>query len=507
MCARELDLLLINPGGRKGIYQSLASTLSAIEPPVWVGLMANFVRKQGFAVEVIDAGALDLGCDEVAARVTEMKPLLTAVVPYGHQPSASTQVMPSASAICTAIKERAPERRVILAGGHVAALPKRTLEDEAADFVAAGEGLLTLVDLVEALRTPRAELEKVRGLWYREGGTPRPSPAAAPLLTDLDRDVPGVAWDLLPMKAYRAHNWHCFGQGERQPYAAIYTTLGCPFKCSFCCIQAPFREGERALGYKPNVNSYRYWSPETVIEQIDLLVREYGVRNIKFADEMFVLTPRHVGGICDLIIARGYDLNIWAYARVDTLAREDMLEKLHSAGFTWLAFGVESASERVRDGVQKGYRQDHIRRTLDRVRKAGINVIGNYIFGLPEDDMATMQQTLDLAVELNCEFANLYCAMAYPGSRLYDQAVEKGLRLPEGWSGYSQYAVDTLPLPTRHLSAGEVLRFRDEAFHTYYSGPGYLEMIRAKFGEDTAANIRKMTGHKLERKYAAPPAS
>jgi hypothetical protein len=114
-----------------------------------------------------------------------------------------------------------------------------------------------------------------------------------------------------------------------------------------------------------------------------------------------------------------------------------------------------------------------------------------------------MQQTLRLALDLRCEFANFYTAMAYPGSPLHAQAVREGWRLPETWSGYSQHAVDTLPLPTRHLSAGEVLRFRDEAFTAYFTDPGYLEMVQRMFGDATVAHIREMASHRLERAFAA----
>ncbi len=150
------------------------------------------------------------------------------------------------------------------------------------------------------------------------------------------------------------------------------------------------------------------------------------MRNIKFADEMFVLHPRHVIGICDAIIERGYDLNIWAYARVDTV-KDEMLDKLKRAGFNWLAFGIEAANEGVLTDVDKRYRVDQVYETVEKVKSAGINIIGNYIFGLPEDTADTMQQTLDLALDLNCEFANFYCAMAYPGSPLYQQAMRAGL--------------------------------------------------------------------------------
>ena len=139
------------------------------------------------------------------------------------------------------------------------------------------------------------------------------------------------------------------------------------------------------------------------------------------------------------------------------------------------------------------------------MKAAGINIIGNYIFGLPEDTLDTMQQTLDLAIDLNCEFANFYCAMAYPGSPLYQQAIDRGWRLPHSWSGYSQHAVDTLPLPTRHVSAGDVLRFRDEAFHRYFSNPRYVDLVGATFGEATVAHVKQMTSHRLERMHASRP--
>ncbi len=497
-----LDLVLVNPGGRARIYQTLGERLTAVENPVWAGLIATFVRRKGFSVHIVDADAEELTPEQTADRIAESGPRLAAIVVYGHQPSASTQNMTGASAIATAVKERAPETKVLMLGGHVAALPERTLAEERCDFVARGEGLYAVVDLLEALRaTDSPDLRGVRGLGYRRNGSVAFN-APAPLVTALDTDMPGIAWDLLPMTRYRAHNWHGFGHLQREPYAALYTTLGCPYHCSFCCIQAPFREGERALGLASRVNSYRFWSPQRVIEEIDVLVNTYGVHNIKCADEMFVLNARHVIGICDLLIERGYDLNIWAYARVDTVT-DAMLDKLRRAGFQWLALGIEAADEGVLADVDKRYDVNETYGTVRKVKAAGINIIGNYIFGLPEDTTETMEETLRLALDLKCEFANFYAAMAYPGSPLYARAAEEGWRLPDGWSGYSQHAPDTLPLPTRHLSAGEVLRFRDRAFNVYFSDPGYLGLVREKFGDATLAHVREMASHRLERLYAA----
>jgi radical SAM superfamily enzyme YgiQ (UPF0313 family) len=502
MTGVTLDLVLVNPGSRARIYQTLGKTLTAVENPVWAGLIATFVRRKGFSVVIVDAEAENLMPEQTAEQVVALRPRLVAVVVYGHQPSASTQNMTGASAIVTAIKELSSATKVLMLGGHVSALPERTLAEERCDFVTRDEGLYGVADLLDALRaTAEPDLRKIRGLVYREGGGVRLNPSA-PLVTDLDRDMPAVAWDLLPMARYRAHNWHCFGHLQREPYAALYTTLGCPYHCSFCCIQAPFKGGEEALGLNKNVSSYRFWSPGRIIEEIDLLVNTYGVRNIKIADEMFVLNPRHVIGICDRIIDRGYDLNLWAYARVDTV-KDGMLDKLKRAGFHWLAFGIEAADEGVLADVDKRYSLDQIYDTVNKVKAAGIHIIGNYIFGLPEDTAETMEETLRLALDLNCEFANFYSAMAYPGSPLYQQALEMGWRLPDKWSGFSQHAVDTLPLPTRHLTAGQVLRFRDHAFTVYFTHPRYLDMVRRRFGEDTAAHIREMTAHRLDRMYAA----
>jgi anaerobic magnesium-protoporphyrin IX monomethyl ester cyclase len=315
--------------------------------------------------------------------------------------------------------------------------------------------------------------------------------------------MPGVAWDLLPMRSYRAHNWHCFGRDSREPYAALYTTLGCPFACTFCCIQAPFKSGEAAAGFDPSLNSYRKFDPDHVVAQITNLVDEHGIRNIKIADELFLLHRGHVAKICDGLIALNADLNIWAYARVDTCKDQEQLERMRAAGIRWLAIGIESASEKVRADVDKGYRPEAIQKAIGLVQKAGIHVMGNYIFGLPEDDHTTMRQTLDFAKDLNTEFANLFSAMAYPGSQLYRDAIARGWPLPQKWSGYSQHSKDCLPLPTKHLSGPEVLRFRDAAFREYFDRPAYREMVGRKFGPATVAEVERMVAQPLPREHVA----
>jgi anaerobic magnesium-protoporphyrin IX monomethyl ester cyclase len=486
-----LDLLLITPPSRVQVYQSLANEFAAIEPPVWSGLIAEYARMRGYAVSILDAEAESLTHAQTADRVVGLNPKLAVFVVYGQQPSASTQCMPGGAKVCELVNEKSDIPTMVM-GTHASALPKRTLEEEPYLYVCQGEGPLTIVNLLESLNGKR-DLSDVPGLWFMDETNPTFT-GPAENIKDLDQELPRQAWDLLDMSKYKAHNWHCFDDlGSRSHYASIQTSLGCPYKCSFCCINAPF-----------GGNGIRYWSPETIISQIDELVERYGVKNIKFPDEMFVLNKNHVLGICDLLIERDYKVNIWAYARIDTV-QDRFLEKLKLAGFNWLGLGIESGSKFVRDGVVKGkFGQEDIISTVEKIRAHGINVGANYIFGLPDDTHESMQETLDLALQLNTEWANFYCAMAYPGSQLYQEAQLTRVALPDspggpGWLAYSQHARDALPLPTDHLTSQEVLDFRDKAFNEYFTNPSYLQMVENKFGKDVVSHLQEMTNHKLPR--------
>jgi radical SAM superfamily enzyme YgiQ (UPF0313 family) len=247
----------------------------------------------------------------------------------------------------------------------------------------------------------------------------------------------------------------------------------------------------------------RYWNPEWVLKQIDILVEKYNIKIIKIIDEMFVFSPNHFLAIAEGLIKRNYDLNIWAYARVDVTEKlgVDMLKTLRKAGFKWLCFGFEAASEAVLEDVSKGhFKEENMIKVRDMCKEADINVMGNFIFGLPEDDFDSMQETLDLATEMNCEFVNLYCTIAWPGSQLYKNSIEKGVEMPEEWADYAQHAYGFIPLLTNNLSAKQVLEFRDYAFDAYFKNPRYLNYIEKKFGKTARHHIEEMTKIKLKRK-------
>lgn len=491
------DLVLIHPGAQHGIYGELGDTLTAVEPPLWCRLIAGYVRDKGFSVRILDAEVERWSPAETAARAlasADGPPKLVCICVFGHQPSASSQQMTGAGETARYLARINETHNltvpVIMVGGHVSALPERTLREEAISYACKGEGPVTIVGLLEGRPN-----EDIPGLvWYGEldlkaGPTVTVNPSAPLLNVD---ELHGDAWDLLPSPArYRAHQWQCFGDlGARQPYASIYTSLGCPYRCSFCCINAPF-----------DSNRYRMRSPAKVVQEMLDLWDRYGVKTFKIVDEMFVLNERHYTEIAQRLIDLDLEVefNIWAYSRIDTV-KEGHLDLLRRAGFRWLALGIESGSAHVRDGASKALRNDDIIGVVRAIQKADINVIGNFIFGLRDDDLQSMQQTLDLALTLNCEFSNFYSAMAYPGSPLYTQALKEGWTLPATWRGFSQHNDDCRPLDTERTKAKIVLEFRDAAFNLYFTHPRYLDMVEKKFGAETLAHVKDMTKFKLKRK-------
>lgn len=503
---KQPDILFVHPNASRKIYQDLSKDFAAIEPPIWAGMLATHCGKKGFRADILDCEALHLDDAQAVARIREVNPRVSCFVVYGQQPSASSQNMEGAVVLAEALKAEFSQTTILFVGGHVAALSREVLENHPCiDMVCQNEGVYTISSL---LRTNlRDKLEQVDGLGYRDNGTivlNKPSPIVP--RQDLPEELPGVAWDKLPMERYRTSLWHSYSNDcRRQPFAALYTSLGCPMRCSFCMINIINRQDNE---YSDGSAVFRYWDPNFIIRDFDHFAK-LGIRNVKIADELFVLNTSHFMKLCELIIERGYTFNIWCYSRVDTV-KEQYLETLKKAGVNWLALGIESGNTSVRKDVTKGRFEDvDIRAVVKKIRDHDINVIANYIFGLPEDDLSTMQTTLDLALEMNTEEANFYSAMAYPGSPLYGEAKKKGWKLPDCYAGFSQHSYYAQPLPTRYVTAEQVLEFRDKAWMRYHTHPAFLALLKKRFGQpavdetlrSTRINLKRRI---LEQKVAAP---
>ena len=498
------DILFVHPNASEKIYQGLAKNNAAIEPPIWAAMLANSVRTKGHRPEILDAEVEGLDYLSAAKRITEYKAKVVCFVVYGQQPSASSQNMEGATATARELKNLAPDTFVVFVGGHVAALPIETMNNETCiDAVCQNEGVYTLHALLSLTKIDDTEMKRVPGLVFRdrEGNVIMNESSAIVAKEDLEQDLPGMAWDLLPpLSRYRTAGWHSWSNDtEKQPFAALYTSLGCPYKCSFCMINIINRTKQGPNVTSQDSNTFRFWSPEFIIKQFDEIARQ-GVRNVKIADELFVLNPRHFEAICDLIIQRGYDFNIWAYSRVDT-CKPKYLAKLEKAGIKWLGLGIENPNNELRKEIHKeGFQDVKVLDLINNIRDAGINVGGNYIFGLPYDTKESMEATLQFAIENPTEMANFYSAMAYPGSPLYNQARIFGQELPNTYSGFSQHSYDTLNLGNNHVSSSEILAFRDKAWDTYHSSEKYLNLLENKFGQKARDELDSTKTIKLKRK-------
>ena len=475
-----IDILFVHTNSSNQTFQSL-SKYAAIEPPIWAALLANSMRTFGVSVGILDCEAFQLNTEQSYNHIKHINPKLVCFVQFGQHPSASAQSMQGTHELLEMMDF---EFKTILVGLYPSALPKKTLEDEKCDFVCEGEGVDTLLGLVES---DLKNVDKVPRLWYRDGDEIKFT-TKTPIIENLQGVLPGMAWDLLPMEKYRnTVHFSLTNNNDRTPFAALYTSLGCPYKCDFCCINAPFGK-----------SVFRYWNPEFIITEFDKIAN-MGIRNIKIADEMFVLNKNHFLKICDLIIERGYDFNIWAYARVDTV-REEYLEKLKKAGVNWLALGIESGNRKIRvDSVKGKFREVDVKDIVDKIESFDIEIISNYMFGMSGDTHETMKQTLDLATELNTSSANFNPTMIFPGSPLFTEAYNKGIELPPTYSGYSYYSKDSFPNPTETLSREEILKFRDDAFQIYFNRSEWFDKIKRKFGQEAVDIYKDVLKIKLER--------
>jgi len=262
------------------------------------------------------------------------------------------------------------------------------------------------------------------------------------------------------------------------------------------------RNDNDPIGVAGNYSLMRYWSTEFMLNQFDKLV-EMGVENIRIIDEMFLLSPKYYVPLCEGLIERGYGdkLRMWAYSRVDTIKRPEVLDLVRKAGIKWLGIGIESGDRNVRLEVSKGkFQEVDIKTVVEKVEESGINVMANYIFGLPTDTMETMNKTLDLSLELATLGWNGYSAMPLPGSKLYKDALLSGQELPKKYTEYSFHSYDTKPIPNGNLASEEILRFRDEAYIKYHTSPKFLKKVELKYGRESVENILENTKIKLKRK-------
>lgn len=509
IATRQLDVLFVNADSSLQAYQGLAKTYSAIEPPTWALLLAQSCRAKSFGAAILDCDAEKLPLSEAVSRIQDANPRLVVFVVYGQNPNSGTTGMIGASALAKEVKQQHPHFPICFVGSHTSALPMEVLQLPFVDIVLLNEGVYALHNLLQT--DLRSGLQAVKGIGYKvveSDGKSRPilnEPQSVVPQDRMDVDMPGYAWDLLPYRSrpldlYRAHFWHAeFDHEKRTPFAAIYTSLGCTFACDFCMINIVNRVDNGNGVDASHSRGMRFWSAKLITAELEKLAK-LGVQTIRISDEMFFLNRKYYEPLLRDIIERDLRLRMWAYARVDTV-RHEYINLFRQAGINWLALGIEAGNQTVRQEVSKGsFQEVNIRAVCDKVRAEGMNIISNYIFGFPDDTLETMGETLNLALELNTEMANMYPCQALPGSPMYHLAKQQGWKLPDNYSGYAFLSYDSQPLPTKHVTAADVLRFRDDAWQRYFSSAAYLKLVETKFGQKERANVEAMAKVPLRRK-------
>ena len=500
-----IDVLFVIPNSSKKIYQGLANTYSAIEPPTWALLLASSVRKNNFSCEILDCDALRLNDEESVEEIENTKCRLACFVLYGQQPNSGTFLMIGASSLAKKLKEYHPDIKIGFVGSHTSALPMEVLSNSYIDFVFINEGVYALNNLLKT--DLKNNLQKVKGIGFKDQDNKsilNPPSDVVPEKS-LNEELPGYAWDLLPKKKnildlYRAHYWHTFfSEKDRTPFVSVYSSLGCRFGCNFCMINIVNRNNTNLNSDASDFRLMRHWDPIFFVDQLEKLAN-YGVKTIRLADEMFFLNKKFYIPILKEIINRKFKFNMWSYARVDSV-REDQLELFKKAGINWLCLGIEAGNQEVRKEIEKGrFQKVNIRKVVKSINDHGINILGNYIFGLPEDNIERMNETLDLSMELNTEHANFYPAQALPGSPLYFQAKKNNWEIPTKFEEFAFHSYECKPLRTNYCTSKEVLKFRDEAWQKYFTNPNFLQKVEKKFGKESKNNVVNLSQIKLKRK-------
>jgi len=429
------------------------STSTRIAPPFGILYLASALEKAGVSVKLIHRSGTPAGLEAVVQDVLAANPLLV-----GFSVLSGPSIRP-ARAASLRLRKQSPVP-IIWGGMHPTMLPEQTLMEPYIDFAAIGEGEETLVELVQALAagTPAGAGNEIPGLAFRWNGTARVNPVR-PFIKNLDAYAP--AWHLLPIENYfyrREFFLSDFGSALPGLIAPYISSRGCPWRCGYCYNQFV------------NKRSFRAHSAARVIRDIENLQSAYGVSAVVFEDDN-LFTDRARA----LEIVRNIRLPWSASLRADYFGRwgEDFIHELREARCVELRIGAESGVLRVLQLMAKDITVEDIRLSADVSRRQGINALYNFMVGVPGETWPEVLQTLDLMDEIDRGGGGVVVNgpsvfFPWPGTPLYDQAVDGGFRPPrslEGWAGgwgSNQSLAPYSDKRIRHLSYFRSLAFRKD---------------------------------------------
>ncbi|MBU1255520.1 B12-binding domain-containing radical SAM protein [Patescibacteria group bacterium] len=396
-------------------------------PPLGLLSIAGFLEEKKIEVRVWDPSLYD---KDFIAEVREFNPDIIGI-------SLMTAQYGRAKEIIYLLRDKIPQAIYICGGSHVSALPEESLKGLNADVAVVGEGELTMYEFC-CRYNEDCDWQELRGISYLSEGKVI-SNQRRELIDNLDT-LPFTGRELLST----SFNWYLIPPGAiRGMFAPRTTTMmtsrGCPYNCVFCASQIIFG------------HHFRRRSVNNVIEEICYLQKRYGVEGIWFLDDTFTFDRDWVRRFCSALIRQGLN-PIWScQTRVDTLDIE-LLRQMKLAGCVQVEIGVESGSDKVLKALSKNICSDDFEEKFTQMKQLGLRVMTNFMIGSPEEEVADIRATYQLAKRLKPDFIKFNVCTPYPGSRLYQIAQRKGWLVEDQINFNSNWSEQFTRVPVMHIN-------------------------------------------------------
>jgi radical SAM superfamily enzyme YgiQ (UPF0313 family) len=432
-----MKVLLINPAWKVENKSNLWRKVASCYPSLGLAYIASVLENEGHEVAFLDMSAENLSPKDVAAIIRGKK--------YGNLDylgvTATTPLINCAYVIAKSFKKFYPGARVVLGGVHPTVLPEDVLSNKDVDIVVRGEGEITMKEIVGG-----KPLSEILGLSYKRDGKVIHNPDR-PYIENLD-ELPPPAYHLMPMHRYRP----AIGAYKRLPAMSIFATRGCPGRCTFC---------HRA--FKGRVRSK---SAKKIIEEIKILIRDYGIREINFYDDTFTALKKNVEEFCKLLLKERLDITWSCFTRVNYVDKT-LFRLMKKSGCHQVMMGVESGVQEMLDGMNKMVTLKQIRDAVRICKEVGLETRAAYIIGSIGETKEMMEQTLKFAIDLDTDYAQFNILTAYPGTEVWKIAEKNGwLRV----KNYDYSVSDsTLALPT--VSRKDIMDIYKKSHRKYYLRP------------------------------------
>jgi len=435
-----------------------------MHPPLYLSYAAAYLLTKGHEVLLIDAPVLRMGPEKFVEQVAKYNPQF--VVFETSTPSFKNDVL-----VAEKVKERV-ETRVVFLGTHVSSLPEESMGNKSIDAIIMGEYELTLAEYIES------GPENTRGVCYRKDEKVIVNPHRE-RIKNLDM-LPFPARELLPNSKY-------FDPILENPFTYILAGRGCPYRCIFCNWPQTLTGRE-----------YRMRSPKNIVDELEHIKRNYNFKSILFNDDTLTASKENVQGICSEIKRRNINLKWGCYARADE-RDENLLDSMREAGCYLIKVGVESGNQMVLDNMRKGYQLDNVRNGIRLMKSKGFHVHATFAFGLPGEDISTIQETIRFAKELDPTTVQFSIAVPYPGTEFFDYLKDNNFLITNDWDNF----VPTMPIyEYPNLSFEEMNSWLKKAYRTYYFRWKYIGLgTRKLFTQPKVllASFRKLSRFVIDR--------